>query len=241
MSEKQKSQPINKQKTTIGKKLHFEASETYKRLRTNLQFVLPLKDGKRCRLIGVTSALAGEGKSTTSINLSYSLAESGKKVLLIEADLRLPTISKLLELRSATGLSDYLIAGDRELLCIKTAKDESNLCILSAGSLPPNPSELLETPRMGELLKLLAEDYDYIIIDLPPINIVADAAIVSKYVDGILMVVRQNYDKCRAVDAAMRSLEYANANVVGFIFNCVGKTHRLGKRYLEYGEYAKMV
>ena len=222
--------PVSKQKNTVGKALYFEAAEAYKKLRTNIQFALPIQTGKRCRLIGITSALPGEGKSTTSINLSYSLAELKKQVLLIEADLRLPTVSKLLELKSDTGLSDYLMEGDPSLLKIQHIRDEERLHVLSAGSLPPNPSELLETERMGMLLQQLSNDYDYIIVDLPPINVVVDAAIISKYVDGILMVVRQNYDKCRAVEAALRSLEYANANMVGFVFNCVGKSRRIGKQ-----------
>ncbi len=230
---------MSERQRTIGSQLSFEASEAYKRLRTNIQYTLPLDDGKRCRVIGIASALQGEGKSTTSANLAFFLAEAGERVLLIDADMRLPTISFLLEVECIPGLSDYLATGNTTLSIVKSTKRQKNLHIIPAGNLPPNPAELLGLERMREMLSSLAQTYDYILIDLPPINVVTDAAVISKYVDGVLMVVRQNYDKKHTLDEALRFLKYAEARVIGFVLNCAGKGERSSRKYgyrKEYGE-----
>lgn len=230
---------MSERQRTIGSQISFEASEAYKRLRTNIQYTLPLDDGKRCRVIGIASALQGEGKSTTSANLAFFLAEAGERVLLIDADMRLPTISFLLEVECIPGLSDYLATGNTTLSIVKSTRRQKNLHIIPAGNLPPNPAELLGLERMREMLSSLAQTYDYILIDLPPINVVTDAAVISKYVDGVLMVVRQNYDKKHTLDEALRFLKYAEARVIGFVLNCAGKGERSSRKYgyrKEYGE-----
>lgn len=228
---------MKERQRTIGSLLSFEASEAYKRLRTNIQYTLPLQDEKRCRVIGITSALPGEGKSTTSANLAFSLAEAGERVLLIDADMRLPTISFLLDVECIPGLSDYLVTGDLTLSIVKPTKQQKNLHIIPAGNLPPNPAELLGLERMREMLDSMAKAYDYILIDLPPINVVTDAAVISKYVDGVLMVVRQNYDKKHTLDEALRFLKYAEARIIGFVLNCSGKGERSSGKYEYRKEY----
>ncbi|MBQ3014471.1 MAG: CpsD/CapB family tyrosine-protein kinase [Clostridia bacterium] len=236
-TEKRQRVSMKERQKTIGAQLSFEASEAYKRLRTNIQYTLPLNDEKRCRVIGVTSALPGEGKSTTSVNLAFSLAEAGEQVLLIDADMRLPTLSYLLDIECIPGLSDYLVTADQTLSIVKPTKQHKNLHIIPAGNLPPNPAELLGLERMREMLNSLAKTYDYILIDLPPINVVTDAAVISKYVDGILMVVRQNYDKKHTLDEALRFLKYADARIIGFVLNCSGKGERSSGKYEYRKEY----
>ena len=150
---------VREKEVNICKNLKFTAAEAYKLLRTNLMFTLP--SDKKCRVIGITSALPGEGKSITSINLSYVFAESGKKVLIIDADMRLPNIARQLDLKSAPGLSNVL-AG----LCdISEATVDSGVLdtfkVITAGDIPPNPSELLGSEQMASLIETLSDDYDF--------------------------------------------------------------------------------
>lgn len=219
----------------FGKDLSFAAAEAYKLLRTNILFALP--DEKKCRVIGVTSANSGEGKSTTTLNLSYMLAEAGERVLLIEGDMRLPTISRRLNLQASPGLSNVL-AG----LCgIKEALQESGLHerlqIISAGDIPPNPSELLGAKSVDILIEVLSGDYDFILVDLPPVTDVADALVASKLTDGMIVVVRQNYANRRALADTMQQLQYVEAKILGFVMTCAGagKSKKYYKRYGGYG------
>jgi len=202
-------------KMPCGKDLSFAAAEAYKLLRTNILFALP--DKQQCNVVGVTSAGSGEGKSTTALNLSYALAEAGKNVLLIEGDMRLPTISRQLTLRPSPGLSNVL-AG---LNSVRDALQESGLHkrlqVISSGDIPPNPSELLGAQSCGILIEVLSSDYDFIILDLPPVTEVADALVASKLTDGMLMVVRKNYANKHALANAIHQLKYVDAKILGIV------------------------
>ncbi len=205
---------------TFGEGLNFAAAEAYRLLRTNLLFALPygaLPEGENCRVVGVTSSLSGEGKSTTSLNLGYMLAGSGRKVLLVEADMRLPTISKRLGLDCKTGLSNLLagLCGEQGVLQLSTIQE--NLWVMGAGETPPNPSELLGSDRMKAVLKSISPNFDFIILDLPPVNEVADALVASRLTHGIIMVVRKDYATRSSVEEAMRQLKHVNAKVLGFV------------------------
>ncbi len=201
--------------TKICENMSFAASEAFKLLRANLFFSLP--DEKNCKIIGVSGALKGVGKSLTSINLAYSISQTDKKVLLIDGDMRLPTIAKKLSLTQTPGLSNLLVGngGNREAVQSYT----ENLDILPSGDTPPNPSELLGSEKMKELLSELSSRYDYIIIDIPPVIHVSDTLVVSKYVNGIIVVLRRNYDKKAELAETIRQLELAKANILGFVFN----------------------
>jgi len=179
----------NDSKKTLHKNLEFTATEQYKLLRANLSFTLPAD--VKCPIVGVTSSMRGEGKSTTAINLSYVLAESGKKVLLIDGDLRIPSVAKKMDIESTPGLTDLLMGYDNYQLSSFKSKLLDNWYILPSGALPPNPSELLGSRRMETVLQLLSEMFDYIVLDLPPVNIVSDALAVSKYIIGMIVVVRE--------------------------------------------------
>ena len=223
------------QKGQLCENLSFAASEAYKLLRTNLQFSLPEKS---CHIIGVTSSVRGEGKSTTSVNLSYTIAQAGKRVLLVDADMRLPSVAAKLELKGAPGLSN-LIAGLRsEGSCIRQSKQLENWYILPAGDIPPNPSELLGSERMHSLLEHYSEIFDVIILDLPPVNIVADALVISKWTDGLIGVVRQNYTDRRALADCMYQVEKLGSHFLGFVMTdaAVGES---GYKSYSYGKYGK--
>ena len=222
---------IREKETNICGNLKFTAAEAYKLLRTNLMFTLPAEKG--CRVIGITSALPGEGKSITSINLAYVVAESGKKVLLIDADMRLPNIARQLDLKQNPGLSNIL-AGLCEPADATVASGViDNLKVIAAGDIPPNPSELLGSDQMSNLLKKLSKDYDFIIIDLPPVNIVSDALTILNVVDGIIAVVRQDYGSRIALNKCMRQLSINKEKFLGFVMVDARESSK------EYGKYSK--
>ena len=228
----------NEERSMFGKDLSFAAAEAYKLLRTNILFALPDNQHKY-RIIGVTSSSCGEGKSTTALNLSYMLAEAGEHVMLIEGDMRMPTISRVLNLQSSPGLSNILAGLSKIEDVLQESGLHSHLQIICSGDIPPNPSELLGAKSMGTLMEALAEDYDFIIFDLPPVTEVADPLVVSKLVDGMILVVRQNYVSRRALANTVRQLEYVNTKVLGFVMTHVsdGKNKKYYKRYGRYGRY----
>lgn len=214
---------------TLHKNLEFTATEQYKLLRTNLSFTLPVNEG--CSIIGVTSSMRGEGKSTTAVNLSYVLAESGKKVLLIDGDLRIPSVAKKMGIDSSPGLTDLLRVESKFDLAGLKSHLLANWYIMPSGALPPNPSELLGSKRMEVLLKGLATHFDYIVVDLPPVNIVSDALVISKYISGMIVVIREDYTEKKELDDCFRQLALSNVNVLG----CVMNGHKSGKGY--YSKY----
>ena len=241
MSKQKKTTTVELQKT-LHKNLSFTAAEAYKLLRTNLQFVLPdSKEESECRIIGITSSIRGEGKSTTAINLSYTLAETGKRVVLIDADMRLPSVGKKLDIPNAPGLSNVLITtGSETKIAIRPSKIDPNWWIVTAGNIPPNPSELLGSRRMQTLLKALAKEFDYIIVDLPPVNVVSDALVVSPVLDGLIVVVRENYTERRELRSCIRHLNLSNAKVLGIVMTGTrGSIKRYGKYKYGYDSYSR--
>ncbi len=221
------------QQGLICEGLSFAAAEAYKLLRTNLLFSLPEKS---CHIIGVTSSVRGEGKSTTSINLAYTFAQSGKKVLLIDGDMRLPTIASKLSLQRAPGLSNLLAGLNSERQCLQKSSQMENWFIIPSGDIPPNPSELLGSERMHALLDRYASVFDYIILDLPPVNIVADALVISKWLDGLVLVARQNYITKRALNECMYQIEKLHAKLLGFVMTDAQVSESSYKKYGKYGK-----
>ncbi|MBQ3046350.1 MAG: CpsD/CapB family tyrosine-protein kinase [Clostridia bacterium] len=224
---------------TLHQNLEFTATEQYKLLRANLSFTLP--EDKECPIVGVTSAMRGEGKSTTAVNLSYVLAESGKKVLLIDGDLRIPSIAKKMRIDGNVGLTDLLRGGETVQMSNFKSLYYNNWYIMPSGPLPPNPSELLGSRRMENVLKTLSSNFDYIILDLPPVNIVSDALTVSKYIDGMIVVVREDYTEKKELETCFRQLKLSDVNVLGCVINESknGKGSYSKYRYKKYYKYYK--
>lgn len=216
MSTKYYSGIRNKKKNAkIGEELSFASKEAYNLLRTNISFAFPDQEGGK--VLGVSSACPQEGKSTTAINLAYSLADADNKVLLIDADMRRPSVCFTLELEMSPGLSNML-AGSEEVK-INKGKLLEKLDIITSGDIPPNPSELIGSQKMKDFLDDCRKKYDYVIVDLPPVLSVADTLALSKYIDGVVIIVRHNNAKRRDVVETIRQLEFANAKVVGFVYN----------------------
>ncbi len=215
---------------TLHKNLEFTATEQYKLLRTNLEFTLPVD--QKCPIIGVTSSMRGEGKSTTAVNLSYVLAEKGKKVLLIDGDLRIPSIAKKMDIASSPGLTDLLMGKGAQIIDFQSELLK-NWYIIPAGEIPPNPSELLGSKRMETILNELKENFDYIIVDLPPVNIVSDALSIANLITGMIVVIREDYTEKKELERCMRQLTLSNVNVLG----CVMNEAKSGSG--SYGKYKK--
>ena len=227
----------------FGGNISFAASEAYKLLRTKLQF--SFVDDSQSRVIGFSSALSGEGKSLTAINLAYTLSQLDKKVILIDCDMRRPTLANKLNIRKVPGLSGYLTGQhtlEEMIQNCNLKREEEAFHVIAAGQNPPNPVELLSSERMARFLQLLRQKYDYILLDLPPVGEVSDAMAVANQTDGMLLVVRQNYCDRLVLKDAVRQFDFINAKMLGVVYNCATESGaRYGKNYYKryYRQYGK--
>lgn len=234
-------------KTQITRKFHsildpkapFVYVEAFKTLRTNLEFISSANDVKS---IVVTSALPEESKSTVSVNLAMSLADSGKSVVLVECDLRKPILRKYMKLgRNTRGIASYLAgkAGINECIIDDIGY---GISIMPVDFILPNPSELLNSEKMRVLVEELREKYDYVILDAPPVTVVTDAAVVGRMADGAILIVRSKFAPTNTVRLAKQRLEAVNVNVLGAVvtrFDIKKSGWQNGYKYknYEYGYY----
>lgn len=230
-------------RTMFGPNLNFAATEAYKLLRTNIMF--SFSDEGTGHVIGITSSIQSEGKSSTACNTAYALAEAGCRVLLLEGDLRRPTLGAKLGLSRVPGITNLLVSRGDYCEVIQQCALAPKLDVITSGDIPPNPSELLASNRMAKLMEQLKTEYDYIVIDLPPVTAVSDALAISKYLDGIIMVVRAGVSDQQMLSEAMRLLEMVNVRILGFVYRDADATgKKCGKRYSKkyykyYNEYMK--
>lgn len=220
---------------TLGENLNFGAAEAYKLLRTNLDFALP--GGGQHLILGVTSSVPGEGKSTTTINTAYTIAQTGRKVLLIEGDMRLSVLAKRLRVHSRPGLTNLLVGQCTGNDALQKSGLNPNMWVMTAGDTPPNPAELLGSNPMEVTLKAMSEIFDVVLVDLPPVSAVSDALIISKHLDGILVVVRQDYCTKSMLDETVRQLRFADAKILGFVMTDADTQKKAYKHYGSYGDY----
>ncbi|MFC5446793.1 CpsD/CapB family tyrosine-protein kinase [Paenibacillus aestuarii] len=207
-------------------------SEAYRALRTNIQFSSvddPVK------VIVVTSAQPEEGKSTTISNLAVTYAAEGKKVLLLDADLRKPTLHRYLSESNRLGLSNYL-SGKYAVEDVVLDTKIANLSLITSGSIPPNPSELLSSKKMSALITQLKEDFDMVLIDSPPVLAVTDAQILSNIVDGTVLVVNHGKVKRDAARKAISQLTHAKAKVLGVVLNNKEMSKKESSYYYYYAQ-----
>ena len=216
----------------LSEQAAFTVKEAYKTLRTNVIFSLPGSDSK---CVGVVSADRGDGKSSIALNLAISFAQINKKVIIVDCDLRLPTVSSKLGIPGKPGLSNFLTGTQDEKEPMIRRSKEYGIDIMTAGDVPPDPTTLLGSKEMAAFIELLKKYYDYIILDFPPITIVSDAVILSEIVDGYLIVVRHNESEYQKISETLNHLSFAGAHVLGFVYN--GKDEH--KKYYRSGKYSK--
>ena len=209
----------------------FLCKESYNSLRTNIIFSIP-KEG--CKIIGITSAERAEGKSINVLNLAISLSEINKRVLLIDCDLRKPKIARLLDLKSSPGITNVLVGLTGLNKTIQSTKYK-NLDVLLSGDIPPNPTELIGSLKLTETLHILSEQYDYIFIDTPPVNVVTDACILSNIIEGYIFLIRLNISERNTVVNAIEKLKFVNAKILGIIINNKHQYKSLNKK--QYNKY----
>lgn len=205
------------------------AAESYRILRTNIEYS---SFDKEYKVIVVTSPEPEEGKSTTAGNLALCMAQEDKKVMLIDCDLRKPSMHKKFKVSNLIGLSDVMIG--KADLTMATHMYNKNLFLLTSGKVSPNPSEMLSSKVMSYLLESLKETFDYIILDTPPLKVVTDAQILSTKADGTILVVRAEKTKKESVKNAVDLLKNVNANIIGIVLNGIDASRNKYDYYYEY-------
>lgn len=233
---KRSKRSLRKIALVTEKSTPFNYREAYKSLRTNVKFIASTEHANS---FVVTSALQMESKSNVSTNLSITLAEEGKKVIVVDCDFRKPTIHRYLNTGSGKkGITNVLL-GECTLAEAIIRNKELNIDILTVGTIPPNPTELLSSKKMQALLEALKKAYDYVIIDTPPVSVVTDAAIIGGMVDGAFLVVRSDFAPVDMVQLAKKKLEDVNVKIFGVILSRFdAKT--VGKKsgyYYSYNDY----
>lgn len=216
----------------INQKAPFAFVEAYNSLRTNIDYLAATNHYKTFL---ITSSGPWDGKSTVSINLAVSMASSGKRVILIDGDFRKASVASYLRInRSAPGITN-VITQKKPLQEVIVHRQDLNLDVLPVGALPSNPSELVGAPLLANILQVLSEMYDYVIIDSPPVSVVTDAAILSRMVDGVILVARADETTKQALAASKKNLEDVNANILGVVLNDYDpRVHAYGGYYRGY-------
>lgn len=219
-------------------KLDYKLEESYKKLRTNLQFC-----GSNVKLVNITSCIQGEGKTTVALLLGQSLAESGKSVLVIDADMRKSSLEDMLKIHTQghkiEGLS-HLLSGQAKLddvLC--QSSNIPGLYLIFSGIYPPNPSELLGNSKFNTLLENARKAFDYVIVDTPPLGVVIDSAIVAPKCDGSILVVEYDAISREFASDVMEQLKRTGCQILGVILNKVDnqRSYEYEQRY--YGKYSE--
>lgn len=210
-------------------------SEAYRSIRTNIQFA---NIDRNIKSIIVTSATKSEGKTTTLSNLAVTMADMGKKVIVVDCDLRRPKIHKTFDLTNIGGISDILLNSANYIDYIKTT-DIKNLEILTAGQIPSNPSEMISSKSMRKLLEQIKGDYDYMFIDVPPVGVVTDASILATIVDGVILVCASGGVEIELARLAKQTLTNVGANILGVVLNKVNLESKsaYSSHYSYYYEY----
>lgn len=213
----------------------FVISEAYRAARTNIIFSLAAGNKN---IISFTSAEPGEGKSTTCANMAIAFADMGKHILLVDCDLRKPTVHTTMKLASANGLSSVL-GGFCELESAIIKNVRPSLDVITSGPIPPNPTELLGSSNMSKVLSVLSEKYDYIMLDTPPVNIVTDSQLMNSAISGHVIIVKEGSTSHPEIEDALTKIDLAQGKKLGFIKVCCkgGSKSYGGKKHGKYGYY----
>lgn len=203
---------------TVSSDAPFQFVEAYKSLRTNLEF---LSSAGNCKTILITSSVPEEGKTNVAVNLAMTIAASGKRVVFVDCDLRKATISRYLRIpRNHAGLTNVITSKDEGALAAALVRvKDSGITVLAAGTIPPNPTELLSAPMTEKIFSSLQKAFDYVIVDTPPVSLVTDAAVLCRMADGVLLVVRPGVTTIQSAQLSKKNLEAVNAHILGVVMN----------------------
>ncbi len=235
MSRQKHKKPITKQLFSVAdENAPFTYVEAYKMLCTNLEFITAAQD---CKKIMITSTLANEGKTNVSVNLALTLAGYDKKVCLVECDLRRPSVHRFIKVnRNTEGLTNVL-KGEIELKKAIKNVTGTNMDILLAGATPPNPSELLSSTKMKDVIDELEGMYDYVIYDTPPVLLVTDAAALGRFMNGALLVVKHDATEKGLVVKAKKNLDSAGVKILGAVYSIYSEKSARAYSYSKYSSY----
>lgn len=216
------------------KKTPFALTEAFRKIVTNIGFAIPKKDGGRGKVFCITSSIQGEGKTTVSSNIALSAARSGAKTILIDCDLRKPALKHYFK-TSKKGITGYL-SGQVELEDIIAHEIEPKLDIIVTKQTSPNPLVLLQSETFDQLIDKLSLNYDYVIIDTPPLGLCTDSLIIGKKTDGIVLVTRQKCSNHKMIKHLVDQIKFAECQILGFVLNdvSVASTSYYGRKYSEY-------
>ncbi|MBR3941752.1 MAG: CpsD/CapB family tyrosine-protein kinase [Clostridia bacterium] len=214
----------------LSEQTNFETAEAYKTIRTSIMFSLPKLQGGK--VIGVTSAIPGEGKSTTVINMGITFAQMGAKVIIIDCDMRKPKMHRYLQIELGEGMSN-VICGFSELKNVIRKNVRPGLDCITAGEIPPNAAEVLSSEAFTSIIEELKVTYDYILVDTPPVTVVTDASVISKRCAAMVLVVKNDYTTYDMVDEMLKRLHKVQAKIIGFIMTNSNSKHN------RYGSYVK--
>lgn len=224
-------------KYILGKETDFSISEAYNVLRSNIMFSVI---GERCKVISVSSTLPSEGKSINALNVAISFADIGKRVLIIDCDLRKPKLHNLLNIEASPGFSN-IIVGDCDIDSAIRRIPELRIDVICSGDIPPVSTRLLESEEVDDFFYYVKRNYDYIFLDTPPIDVVIDSCVLAKHTNGTVFVIRENYAKKEKIINAVKQLEFAGGKVLGYVLNrtvnkkaihLFGNDYRTEYRYL---------
>lgn len=229
-NKKQSSIEFNKNDPTkiLSADSTFTVKEAYNSIRTNLLFT---QKGDKCPIFIITSPTANNGKTINAINLAISFAQMGKKTLLIDSDMRNPCIHRMFSIPVKNGLSEIL-AGLTDNISVANT-DVENLSVLTAGKIPPNPTELLASDRMDKLLDFVKGQYDCVFIDTPPINLVTDATVFAEKSTGYIVIVKTETTAINEVKTAVNNIQKIGGNILGFVMNDLNSKK---KKYYYYSK-----
>ena len=214
----------------------FAIAEAFKVLRTNMCYTTK---GEDHAVYGVTSAYVGAGKSLVTANLAVAFAQMGKRVLLIDGDMRCPVQHQIFGLPTRTqGLSEMLAGVQKNMDAVISPTGVEGLSVITGGHEPPNPAELLASDNMKRLIEYAKEHYDVVFVDLPPVGVVTDAGVISNLVTGYALVVRSAYSDRREIETCMQPMESLGASLVGFVLNDVDLNGKGEYRHHYYGSYS---
>lgn len=220
------------------KKSPFLVTESFRKITTNISFAIPKKDGGKGKVFCITSSVAGEGKTTVAVNLALTFARSGAKTVLVDCDLRRPSVRRYFPKCRKRGIVTYL-TGETSLDDIIEEDVEANMAVLIARQSPPSPMPLINSNWFDKMLDELATKYEVVIIDTPPLGLVPDSSIIGKKTDGVIIVTRQLYSNHKNIKKIVNQLNFAQCNILGFILNgySISQGSTYGGKYGRYGKY----